>query len=146
MQIVIRVRIPIKPDHPYTKLREAAAIVRGSFYAEFRQLGADEMMNFNSRRRTYQYFLASRLSLIWPNMMARLESLSTQTSGSIVSMQPASSGVHWGKVGYSERPCRSPIRLRPAGLDGRALLLGGPAGRTLQHLSGGWPAQHEHAR
>jgi hypothetical protein len=28
------------------KLKEAAAKVRGSFNAEFRQLGADEMMNF----------------------------------------------------------------------------------------------------
>jgi hypothetical protein len=46
MQIVIRVRILIKQYHPYTKLREAAAIVRGSFNAEFRQLGADEIMNF----------------------------------------------------------------------------------------------------
>jgi hypothetical protein len=59
MQIVIKVRIPIKQVQVYTKLKEAAAKARGSFNAEFRQLGADEMMNFNSRRRTYQNLLAS---------------------------------------------------------------------------------------
>jgi len=36
----------IKQDHLYTKLMEAVAKARGSFNAEFRQLGADEMMNF----------------------------------------------------------------------------------------------------
>jgi|GEM_PF-4477457 len=46
MQIVIRVRMLIKQDHLYTKLMEAVAKARGSFNAEFRQLGADEMMNF----------------------------------------------------------------------------------------------------